>query len=377
MTERAAFSAHVGDVPRILEIGDYRLMREAYPESTHHWSTSLWPSAESDGKHDRTVTLASLPRLARALASADYDVVVVQPGTFRPWHLRALSRSLFRRSALRGHIPYFRHFGQEMILGRVAAPIAVWDWDEPPFIYRHNVFLLDRAVLYFKRELPPDHWRVFMGTLHHKIPTPRFRLEEQHRRRIAKLRPISLGLPLGREALPGAQPIPDDAKTADIFFTGRIRGSSTVREAGVVELLALRDKGYRIDIPRNDLPVDDYLRRCAAAWLTWSPEGFGYECFRTYEAAICGSVPVVNRQSVHRYKPLRDGEHCFYYDVEPGGLTQTLEAALAGRARLSTMARAARDFVLKEHTQAALARHIVETTLSFVNLNPAVQQVDR
>jgi len=350
--------------PRILEIGDLRLMREAYPTSTDHWSTSDWPISEPDPKRDRFVTLASLPRLARALASRDYDLVVVQTGTFRPWQWQALSRSIFRRSALSGHIPYFRHFGQEMIRGRVTAPVAIWDWDEPPFIYRHNVFLLDRAALYFKRELPPDHWRVFMGTLHYKMPTPRFRLQEKHRRRIAKLRPISLGLPLGRERLPDARPVPDDAKAADVFFTGRVKGSTTVRESGLAEMLALRDKGYRIDVPENNLPLDEFLRRCASAWLTWSPEGYGYECFRTYEAAICGSVPVVNRQTVHRYNPLRDGEHCFYYDVEPGGLTHTLETALADRRRLSAMARAARDFVLKEHTQAALARYVAETTLA-------------
>lgn len=349
--------------PRILEIGHYRLMREAYPETTDHWSTSDWPNCELDPKHDRFVTLASLPRLARALASTNYDLVVVQPSDFPPWHVQALVRAVFRRSALRAHVPYFRHFGQQMICGPVGAPIAVWDWDEPPFIFRRNVFLLDRAALYFKRELPPDHWRVFMRTLHHKVPTPRFRLQEKHRRRIAKLRPISLGLPLGREGLPGAHPISDDAKTADVFFAGRVDGSTTVRQTGLAELLALRDKGYHIDVPENDLPLDAFLRRCASAWLTWSPDGFGYDCFRTYEAAICGSVPIVSRQTVYRYKPLRDGEHCFYYDVEPGGLTQTLQAALADRRRLSAMGRAARDFVLKEHTQAALARYIAETTL--------------
>ncbi len=79
---------------------------------------------------------------------------------------------------------------------------------------------------------------------------------------------------------------------------------------------------------------------------------------------MCGSVPVLNRPTLDRYKPLRDGEHCFYYDVEPGGLTQTLETALKDKQRLSAMARAARNFVLAEHTLGALARHIAETTLS-------------
>jgi len=352
--------------PRILEIGDHRLMREAYPEGTDHWSTSDWPGGDFDPKRDRFVTLASLPRLARALASANYDLVVVQSRDFSPWHLQALVRSVFRRSALRGHIPYFRRFGQQMIRGRVSAPIAVWDLDDCPLIYRHNVFLLDHATLYFKRELPSDHWRVFMGTLHHRVPTPRFRLQQRQRRRIDKLRPISLGLPLGRESLPDARPLSDDAKTADVFFAGRVRGSTTVRESGLAELLALRDKGYRVDFPENNLPLGEFLRRCASAWLTWSPEGYGYECFRPYEAAVCGSVPVLNQPILHRYRPLREGEHCFYHDIEPGGLTRTLETALADRQRLSLMGRAAREFVLKEHTQAALARYIATTTLAAV-----------
>jgi len=364
MTDSSSSRRAGGHAPRILEIGEYRLMREAYPGSTDHWSTSMWSGVQLDAPREQAVTLASLPRLRRALAGDDYDLVVVQPGTFRPWHFGALSRSLFRRSALHGHIPYFRHFGQDMIRGGVTAPIAIWDWDEPPFIYRHNVFLLDRATLFFKRELPPDRWRVFLATLHEKVPTPRFRRVERHRRRIAKLRPISLGLPLGRDKMAAAQPLPDADKTADVFFAGRVRDSSTVRQDGLGELLALRERGIRVDIPQANLPLEEYLRRCASAWLTWSPEGYSYECFRTYEAAICGSVPVINRATVYRYRPLRHGEHCFYYDVEPGGLTQMVEAALSDRAKLTAMARAARDFVLTEHTHAALGRYVAEATWS-------------
>jgi len=368
MAESNSFRS-ANSAPRILEIGEYRLMREAYPDTTDHWSTTMWAGIALEPAHEQAVTLSSLPRLRRALAGGDYDLVVVQPGTFRPWHFGALSRSLFRRSALSGHVPYFRHFGQDMIHGRVTAPIAIWDWDEPSFIYRHNVFLLDRATLYFKRELPPDHWRVFLGTVHPKVPTPRFRRTQRHRRRIAKLRPISLGLPLGRANLPAAHPRPDADKTADVFFAGRVQDSATVRQNGLAELLALRDKGFRIDVAEAQLPLDEYLRRCASAWLTWSPEGLGYECFRTYEAAICGSVPVINRATMYCHRPLRHGEHCFYYDVETGGLTRMFETALADRARLSIMARAARDFVLTHHTQAALARYVAETTLAFAAKN--------
>jgi len=350
--------------PRILEIGEHRLMHEAYPETTTHWSTAATLAPAERGPRDHLVTLAALPALAKALASFEYDLVVVQPGPFAPWHWQALARSLFRRSTLRGVMPYFRTFGQEMIRGRVTAPIAVWDWEDSPFIFSHNQFLLDRATLFFKRELPVDHWRVFMRTVHERLPTPRFRLLANQRRRVAKLRPVSLGLPRGRETLPAARPVAADQKTSDIFFAGRVEGSSTVRERGLAELIALRDSGIRVDIPEQPLALDQYLARIARAWLIWSPEGYGYDCFRTYEAAVCGSVPILNRQTVERYKPLRDGEHCFYYDVEQGNLTAAVTRALRDRDRLSQMARAAREFVLTEHTPAALARYIAETTLN-------------
>jgi hypothetical protein len=253
-------------------------------------------------------------------------------------------------------------FGQEMIRGRVAAPIAIWDMDDAPLIRRKHLFLLDRATLYFKRELPSDHWRVFMGTVHHHLPTQRFRLTKKHRERVAKLRPISLGLPIGFDTK--VQPVPNSEKTSDVFFAGRVNGSSTVREKGLEELLALREEGYRIDIPEANLSPDLYLKRITQSWMSWAPEGYGYETFRAYEASVCGSVPIINYPSIERYKPLRGGEHCFYYDMEPRALSRAIQAALASRERLSQMAQAARAFVLTEHTLPALAQHVVRETLA-------------
>ncbi len=345
-------------------------MRAAYPETTEHWSTEAVLDSRDLEPTNYQVTFRSLLRLASALRGADYGLVVVQPSAFPPWHWEAISRSLFKRAALGGIIPIARYFGPQAIRGKVAAPIAVWDSDDAPFIQRHNSFLLDRATLYFKRELPTDYWRAFMRTLHRRVPTPRFRRLELQRQRVAKLRPISLGLPFGRESIPTAHPVSEVAKTADVFFAGRIEDSATVRKRGMAELLALRAQGYRIDIPDRALKLDDFLARCARAWLTWSPEGYGYDCFRTYEAAICGSVPVVSRQGIERYKPLREGEHCFYHEVEPGSLTDTIQMALKDRERLVQMGEAARRFVLTEHTTASLARYVAQTTLAAARSKP-------
>jgi hypothetical protein len=45
-------------------------------------------------------------------------------------------------------------------------------------------------------------------------------------------------------------------------------------------------------------------------------------------------------------------------------LARTIESALADRDRLMAMAVAAREFVLANHTLAALARYVAETTLA-------------
>lgn len=346
---------------RVLEIGENPVMGLAFPDSTDHWSTKPVARLKDAGPRDHLVTLASLPRLARALADPAYDIVVIQPGSFRPWHWQGITRALFRRSALRGNVPYFRMFGQEMIRGRVAAPIAIWDMDDAPLIHRKHLFLLDRSTLYFKRELPADHWRVFMGTVHHHLPTQRFRLTKRHRERLAKLRPISLGLPIGFDT--SVRIVPDSEKTSDVFFAGRVSGSSTVREKGLQELLALREEGYRIDIPEANLPLDLYLKRIAQSRMSWAPEGYGHETFRAYEASVCGSVPIVNYPSIERYKPLREGEHCFYYDTEAGGLTRAIKAGLSDRVRLAGMASLARAFVVAEHTLSSVAQHVVHATL--------------
>jgi hypothetical protein len=349
--------------PRILEIGEHPLMAEAFPATTSHWSTRV-ELDEKSGSDAQLVTLASLPRLARALASDAYDLVVLQPTTFRFWQWQAVSRSLLRRSILRGRTSYFRSLGQELIRAQVKAPIAIWDMADAPIIPSQHAFFIDRSTLYFKRELPVDHWRVFMGTLHHQVPTPRFRNAAKQRQRIEKLRPISLGMPLGLDRSPALSDLHNTEKETDVFFAGRVRESATIRETGLKELLALRDRGLRIDIPDKPLPLAEFLKRSAQAWLTWAPEGYGYETFRAYEAPFCGSVPVLNVPSIHRYKPLQDGVHCFYHAPEPDSLTRTVEMALSDRAKLIEMARSARQFVLSEHTFSSLGRYVAETTLA-------------
>lgn len=346
---------------RIVEIGDKPFLKLALPHQVTFFSTWADDDAqrvEADGSS--VVSLRSLASLCRALREPATSLVVCHPTFFSPWHWRWITRAVFDRRMWRRSASFVRGMGPQVLRWPISAPIAILDQADLPLINRNNFFLLDRCRVYFKRELPPDRWRLFLKTGHANLPTPRFRLSKQQQARIAKLRPISLGLPL---AAPTPLPVEAAEKSVDIFFAGKIDGSSLIRQRGLGELLALRERGIVVDIPDGALPQPEFYRRCARTLLTWSPEGLGWDCFRHYEAAACGSVPLINQPTIERHEPLLHGIHAIYYDSEGGGLTRAVGAALADKPRLAAIGRAARAHVLAHHTPTALARHIVRASL--------------
>jgi hypothetical protein len=347
---------------RIVEIGDKPFIKHALPDQVTYFST--WPDDDMRKLSDdgsRVVSLSTLETLWRVLREPETSLVVCHPTFSSPWHWRWVARALFDRRVLHRSRSFLRAMGPQVLRWRLAAPIAILDHEDLPVINRNNFFLLDRCRVYFKRELPPDRWRLFLKTGHPNLPTPRFREVARYQARIAKLRPISLGLPL---SAPTPFPFEHTEKSVDIFFAGKIEGSSFLRPRGMSELLALREQhGIVIDISER-LPQAEFYRRCARAWLTWSPEGLGWDCFRHYETAMCGSVPLINQPTIERHRPLLQGTHAIYYDVDEGGLTRAVVAALADKPRLEAMGRAARAHVLAHHTPAALAQHIVRTSIN-------------
>ncbi len=346
---------------RIVEIGDKPFIKRALPDRVAYFST--WPDDDMripspDGS--RVVSPGALGTLWRVLREPETSLVVCHPTFSSPWHWRWITRALFDRRVLHRSSSFLRAMGPQVLRWRLAAPIAIVDHEDLPVINRNNFFLLDRCRIYFKRELPPDRWRLFLKTGHANLPTPRFREGARYQARVAKLRPISLGLPL---SAPISSPVESTEKSVDIFFAGRIEGSSFLRQRGLSELLALcEQRGVVVDVSER-LPQADFYRRCSRAWLTWSPEGLGWDCFRHYEAAMCGSVPLINQPTIERHRPLLQGTHAIYYDVDEGGLTRAVVAALADKPRLAAMGRAARAHVLAHHTPTALARHIVRTSI--------------
>ena len=82
-------------------------------------------------------------------------------------------------------------------------------------------------------------------------------------------------------------------------------------------------------------------------------------------------MPLLNHPTIERYQPLRAGEHAIQYEVEPGGLTRAIEAALADKERLRGMAQAARRHALAHHVPTALVDHVIEVALA---LKPKTSQ---
>ncbi len=346
---------------RILEIGDFHYVKDQYPERT----TLLWTGRRPPLLDRSDYFDCTLPRLLRAIADARagcYDLVVVYMGLRSPWHPRNWLRSVFAEP-MRPISAASRVFGVSWLrFASISVPLVVLDMNDAFIMCRHNFFLLDKADVVFKRELPVDRWHILCHSVHPVLPTRRIRRRPRWQARLAKIRPIALpALILTDNPLRSGE-FPQ--KTADLFFSGNVAENSWVRRTGMAELEELAKRGVKLDVSAERLPPPEFHRRLARAWLGWSPSGFSWECFRTSEAAQCLSVPVLNYPTVELHQPLIDGRHVIYYNPEPGGLVRAVESALGDKEKLRQMAIAAREHVLRYHTPRALVDHVIETGLA-------------
>ena len=347
---------------RILEIGDVAMFKQAVPAITE----LVWTGHRDDveGVGPPTVFgLARLPALRQALDRAEFDLVVGHPPAELPWRPAHVA-AMLRRFRQRAPALIVRSLGIRLLLRPTRTPLVILDLGDSPVIRRHNFALLDRARVYFKRELPADRWKAFTGTATRDLPTRQQRASPRLAGWCSKLAPISLAVSPLRAAEIASVTTPPPEKAVDVFFAGRVEASSTVRTTGLSELRSLRREGVSVDLVTERLDRREFYRRCARAWITWSPEGYGWDCFRHYEAPLCGSVPLMNQPSILRHAPLRAGEQALYYEVETGDLGRTVRAALEDRGRLSRMAAAARDHVQRCHTLERLCEHVVRSGLA-------------
>jgi hypothetical protein len=175
----------------------------------------------------------------------------------------------------------------------------------------------------------------------------------------SKLRPISLGIPdEWIHEIPATK-----EKEWDVFFAGDLY------EKGLRGRLLEEVKGWagrtgRRVLLRDRLSRQEYLRCLAASCLTLSPPGMGWDCWRHYEAMLAGSVPLMTYPTILQHCPGIEGEHCFYFAAEPGGLARCLEKILAAPESLLAMAAAGRQLVFEHHLFSKLREYVIQETLA-------------
>jgi glycosyltransferase involved in cell wall biosynthesis len=329
---------------RIIEIGASAVMKSAFPDRTR----LLWtyPKLMEPTRFYEPFSLPAAWQVLKEIRAGRVDLIVVWVAPYAPWNFRQL-KALYSRP-FRPWRSLVRIFGIQMLrFLSTDTPILAIDNEDSRTIAAHNLFLLDKAKHFFKRELPVDHWQVFQSTAHAGLPGWRFRSNAKNIRRVQKLRPISIGV-APPEPVPKEVVFPE--KTVDLFIALTLEGGTTVRRYGMKFIRALASRGVVLDIAEKRIEYSEYMRRMERAWLTWSPEGLGWDCFRHYEAPLVCTVPVINSPTITRYEPLREGVHAIYYQPDdPTSLGDVVVSALADKDRLRQMAQEARSHVLRFH----------------------------
>lgn len=337
----------------IVEIGYVGFFKRIMPERTTFFAVEC--STDEHFVADHVLEQIDVGVLAAQLAESSVRAVILRihhhPG---PAYEQVFRFFVSSRS---------KHEERQPLVGNSAPPfkkqppLVLLDFEDESFVNPSVAQLFPIATHIYKRELPVDRWRLLQLIPSTARDEASFRNDAQAERELEKISPLPLGLPLDeRRRLIPTTAVP---KRSDIFFIGQTAASSWLRRSAKYELDQLRKSGVVVDAPSDRQDPKALYRRCSEAWLTWSPQGYGWDCFRHYEAAVCRSVPIINYPIIERYNGLRDGEHCIFYDPRPLALTDAVIRSLENKDRLKEMGEAARQHVLKNHTPEATAERIL------------------
>jgi hypothetical protein len=153
---------------------------------------------------------------------------------------------------------------------------------------------------------------------------------------------------------------PAEAKDVDLFYSTTL--NSEVRRRAADEVAQLKSDGLRVVDALGRLPLDEYLAYMQRSYLTLSPEGYGYHCFRHYEAMLSGSIPVINRHQADYVTDLQDGKNCLLYNADcPGDLARVVKNALRNPSQLRLWGQQLRQFALENHSMSAVGRRILKS----------------
>ncbi len=341
--------------PEMIEVGQFVLVSRVFPEKTA-W---FWMGKQKPGPvttYQKQLTYANVMDLRRLLQSRPQQWVYA--------HVPIKTTRVRSRNVIRMLHGDFGWLAYRELLRAKACRLVGMDFNDKMQLSPVALQILDRSICFFKRELATDLSKLL----------PRNATRQQKEildRNVHKLMPISLALCADRQS---KLPTVPATKTSDLFFAGGLTSEVRKREVGLLE--QLKAFNVRVDQPTERLSQADFFRRCSQSHLVWSPEGFGWDCFRHYEAAATGSVPVMNKPTIVPHQPLLHEQHALYYTPTSSlrnqastlsssgraGLVETVLQALQDRDRLVAMGKAGREFVLQHHTHQKIVEHMIQTS---------------
>ncbi|MES2709534.1 MAG: glycosyltransferase [Verrucomicrobiota bacterium] len=330
--------------------------RKGNSEVTHFFSA---PNADffalGSPRHSPVESL-NFPEVRRRIAAGLYQAAFIgRPVRF--WNPRkATGRNLihFGRSLFSGGGP----FTLSSLLGLLKAggvPVAGVDFSDRPIVDNSRFPILEAAEFYFKRELPLNPANAFLYTSDKAEDTGNIARIPFFIRNMHKQLPAHLGIRDAHFEKLGKYSGPRDT---DIIFAGSVR-NRPLRETGMKVLHRLKAEGFRVIATDQKFSKDEYYALVARSRLCWSPEGFGFDCYRTYEAAALGCAPVLKTPPIHQSHPYLHGESALYYRHESVDLYDVLKTALTGGRPLEEMGRAARIHTERHHCSSRVVDYMM------------------
>lgn len=358
---RAAAADFLPGGPRILELGLMPLVTTAFPERTTFLDTRLrWADVRTRAPRSGSlpVRLLKLVRrvagIGRTCLVQDYDIVVAR--CVGPVNSAGHSLPIHAALSLIGLA--FRG----LVLFAARGPrvrLAILDVTDHLTIHPRDRAFLRRCDLFFKRELAANRWNTLETVLPRGACAGHARQDPACLALRAKLRPFALGI----EAAALSPPIPAAARRYDLFYAGSAQGIG-FREAVSSVLPRLAARGWRIHAPAHRLSPEAFAEAIAGSRFCLSPGGVGWDCYRHYEVAALGSVPIFDTRPLTGIEPFLNGREGFYLDPQED-LERALDLLLrTDDAGVDRMTAAAQALVERVYTFDALARYVIGETLA-------------
>lgn len=338
-------------MPRIIEIGFLPLLKRFYPEQVRYFDTRFTYAdyrgyAYKDGT--RVSKLSDLFRNAWDLwllsGKKDYDFVVAR--AMGPINSEGRWSRYLAKKVMGVFLKY--------LILRVSRgkKLVVIDYTDHRSIHPRDLCLLKHSVLYFKRELADNIWSSLEGTIPEGTNLGSISHTEEMARHAQKLRPISLGIEAAEEGLRTAE------KKYDVFYSAHNYQIHPARLKAEEAIKRLEEKGLRVAPHDHWLSDEEFKEVVSQTWLCLSPSGIGWDCYRHYEVAVYGSLPVLTPPSITCHKPYTHGENAYFLNPNEDW-TERLIGWLQDKDKLREMTGRAYQHASTHHTFAALSAYLM------------------